>query len=135
MNALKSKRLKCPNDKLKERTHNLHFIAYKYFYNFKPHKVFSSIFIRVDVTLLKQLASNKNVIVSRLDKGRGVVLLNKGTYINSMTKIVSDRTKFEQIPSSFENCTQKIEDEANNCLHEIKHSLTLPNLKELFATG
>ena len=85
----------------------LHFIACKYFYNFKPHKVFSSIFSRNDVTLLKQLESNKNVIVSRPDKGRGVILLNKDTYINSMTKIVSDRTKFEQIPLSFDKYTQK----------------------------
>ena len=78
-------------------------MAYKYFYNFKPRKVFPCIFTRDDVTLLKQLASNKNVIVSWPDEGRGVVLLNNDNYINSMTKIVSDRTKFEQIPLSFEN--------------------------------
>ena len=66
-----TKRLNCPNDKVKELTCKLHLVAYKYFYNIKPHKVFSSIFTRNDVTLLKQLASNKNAIVSRPDKGRG----------------------------------------------------------------
>ena len=46
-------------------------------------------------------------LLAGLDKGRDIVLLNKDTYINSMTKIVSDCTKFEQIPLSFEKYSPK----------------------------
>ena len=100
-----TKRLNCPNDKLNELTHKLHFIVYKYFYNFEPHKVYSIIFTRDDITLLKTVGIQKNDIVSRSDKGCGVVLVNpllpgrvnKDTCINSMTMIVSDRAKFDQI--------------------------------------
>ena len=78
----------------------------KYYYSFKPFKVFSAVFSRQDVLELKKLASNKDVVVCKPDKGRGVVLLDKCTYIESMTKLIADRTKFEPITLSVQKYTK-----------------------------
>ena len=52
---------------------NLVSISYK----LKTHKVFNAIFTHEDIKSLKSLAANKEIIVCKPDKGRGVVLLDK----------------------------------------------------------
>ena len=98
------------HNKLGDFIHQLHFLTYKYYYNFKPHKVFSSIFSRNDLFLLETLSLNKNILVTKPDKGRDVVLLNNETYLSSMNNIISDQTKFEQISLPLVKYTQKMED-------------------------
>ena len=71
-------------------------LAYKYYYGFKGHKIFSVI-CKKDIALLQSLASDENVIVNRPDKGRGIVVLDKSQYVDSMNNIISDRSKFEII--------------------------------------
>lgn len=44
--------------------------------------------------LLKQLRQDKSIIVTRFDKGRGIVLMNKTDYISKMNAILNDSTKF-----------------------------------------
>ncbi|KAF2355336.1 hypothetical protein FHG87_013908, partial [Trinorchestia longiramus] len=73
-----------------EFTDQLRSIASKYYYNFSPQKIFSSCISKSDIQLLKQFSQNKNIIVSRSDKGRGVVIVDKNKYIESMTAIISD---------------------------------------------
>ena len=51
---------------------------------FKPH----------DRKILQNLSKNEDIIVSRPDKGRGVVIQNKNDYIQKMNCILSDSTKF-----------------------------------------
>ena len=113
--------LGCPENKLGDFIHQLHFLAYKYYYNFKPHTVLSSIFSRNDLFLLKTLSSNKNIVVTKPDKGKGVVLLNNETYLFSMNNIISDRTKFEQISLPLVKYTQIMEDKVNNFLHKVQN--------------
>ena len=48
---------------------------------------------------------------------------------------LNDRTKFEQISLPLIKYTQKMEDKVNNFLRKVQNVLTLPNLKELFASG
>ena len=72
-------------------------LANKYFYKFKKHKVFSCIFTDNDVKLLKTFASNRTIVVCKLDKGRGVVIIDKAEYIEKVTEIVSATTKFSKI--------------------------------------
>ena len=47
----------------------------KYFYNFKPYKIFSCIFNKSDILELKTFGNNKDIIVTRPDKGWGVVIV------------------------------------------------------------
>ena len=76
--------------------------SFKYFYNFTPHKIFSHIFTQGDIQSLKSFASNKDIIVTKPDKGRGVVIVNKNKYSNYMQlqAIISDRSKFIPIDES-----------------------------------
>ena len=59
---------------------------------------------------LKSLATNKDVIVTKPDKGRGVVVLDRNTYVNKINELISDRTKFELISAPVDRYTRKIED-------------------------
>ena len=53
-----------------------------------------------------------------------------------MNNIISDRTKLEQISLPLVKYTQKMEGKVNNnFLRKVQNVLTLPNLKELFASG
>ena len=59
-------------------------LAYRSFYNFKSYKVFSPIFTKSDINLLKNLANDKSIIICKPDKGQGVVIMNKTDYINPL---------------------------------------------------
>ena len=76
---------------------------------------------------LKSLATNKDVIVTKPDNGRGVVVLDVNTYVNKNNKVISDRTKFELISAPVDRYTRKIEDKLNNFLRKIKDSIDCPS--------
>ena len=110
----------------------LRSIAYKYYYSFKGYKIFSSIFSKRDICDLKQLASNKNIIVCKPDKGRGVVLIDRVTYTNKMINIVNDTSKFIKLTESIRTI-----DKINNYLRKLKNLdlLSAETYKQLCSTG
>ena len=55
---------------------------------------------------LKELKSNQNVIVKPSDKCKGLIILDKASYVDKMHDILSDETNYERLPS---NPTAKIE--------------------------
>ena len=95
--------------KLPELKSKFQTIVCKYFYNFKAYKykVFSAILTRTNISLLRKLASNKNIIVCRPDKGRGVVLLDRSTYFERMKEIIGDASKFEEVKDSIQKFSFK----------------------------
>ena len=119
-----------PNDNLHQLKMKLRSIAYKYYYNFKGFKIFSSTFSKRDICDLKQLASNNNIIVCKPDKGRGVVLIDRVTYTNKMINIVNDTSKFIKLTESIRTISTRIEDKINNYLRKIKKN-DLPLLKPI----
>ena len=64
--------------------------ARKYFYSFNPFKNFSAIISKSDLTLLRNFAKDKNIVVCKPDKGKVTVILDKNTYVEKMTNIISD---------------------------------------------
>ena len=72
----------------------LRHVSSKFYYGFNSQSAFSSIFSASDVKLVRELAANKNLVVTRPDKGNGVVILDKEEYISSKEGIVSDTHKF-----------------------------------------
>ena len=48
---------------------------------------------------LKQLKNDKNIIITKPDKGSGVVILNSSDYVSKMENILNDCTKFKHIGS------------------------------------
>lgn len=92
---------------------------------------------RKNVFLLKELSKNKNLIISKPDKGRGVVLTDKVNYINSMNTIISDASKFSIITDPIEKFSLRIEDKINNFLRKIKKLELIPQdvINKLFVSG
>ena len=103
-----------------EFLNRFHSSTMKYFYNFNPFKVFSAVIGKSDIVELRKLASNREIVVCKPDKGRGVVLMDRSSYVQSLLKLISDRAKFDIIPMSLEKYTQKIEDKINNFLRKIR---------------
>ena len=118
---------------------NMRNCVNKFYYNFKPSKVFSSIFRKQDIELLKSFAADHHdkLVVSKPDKGRGVVIVDKPTYINSMTSIISDQSKFSPISENILKYCFKIEDKINRFLLKIKKLdiITPATYSELYASG
>jgi len=112
-------------------------LAFKYFYNFKPYKIFSAIFSRDDIKTLKTLANNDDIIVCKPDKGKAVVIVNKSDYINSIVTLISDRAKFSEVTDCVEKYSRKMEDKVNNFLRKLKDLNLLDSdlYKQLFTSG
>ena len=99
----------------------LHNLAYKTFYNFKPHKMFSPIFSKNDIKTLKTLSRDKTLVICRPDKGRGVVLMDRLEYVNKMNSILTDPNKFKIIDSdNWLLHTLRQEDKVNKLIHKFK---------------
>ena len=68
-----------------------------FFYEFDPRKVFSAVFMKSDIELVRSFASNKFSIVARPDNGNDVVVLDRNRDLSSMFDLISDISKFECI--------------------------------------
>ena len=81
--------------------------------------------------------ANKEIIVCKPDKGRGVVLMDKAIYLSKITELIADRTKFETISDAPDKYTIKMEDKLNNFLHKIRNCIDIPSdvFKVFFASG
>ena len=112
--------------------------AYSTYYGFKSHKVFSPIFNRKDLSLLRELGKDKSLIVCSPDKGREVVLLNRTDYINKMNAILSDGSKFKKITEKdpFRE-TIAHEDRINRFLNKLKDNSIISSQQydNLYASG
>ena len=71
---------------------HLSYIANSYFYNYKP-----SLGILRQYRVLQSLRKNKDIIITKPDKGNGVVILDRKHYDNAVQKILSDASKFEKV--------------------------------------
>ena len=59
---------------------------------------------------INRLRKNDDIIVTKPDKGSGVVLLNKSDYVEEMNKILDDQSKFRRLgPVSSNDNTAIIE--------------------------
>ncbi|XP_063603275.1 uncharacterized protein LOC134779202 [Penaeus indicus] len=98
---------------------------------------FTSSISKDDLLLLNDLSKNKDIIVTRPDKGQGMVILNKSDYIEKMKNILSDKTKFIQIEDDCTSLIIKKEDQLNNMLRKLKDSQSIDKdtYSRLFTSG
>ena len=85
LNNLKSKEAK---SQIKAR---LSYLANSYFYNWK-----TSPRILRQYRVLRNLAKNKDIVITKPDKGNEVVILDRKLYNNTVEEIISDTSKFEK---------------------------------------
>ena len=50
-----------------------------------------------ELAVIRELRRNENVVISRPDKGNGVVVLNKADYLKKMEAILADEKKFHTL--------------------------------------
>jgi hypothetical protein len=112
-------------------------LAFKFFYNHKSYKIFSSVFSSSDVSAIRSLGSCNDIVVTRPDKGRGLVILDRSKYRESLMKIVADKTKFTEISEPVHKFAQRVEDKINNFLRKLKNMkhLTDDIYQQLFVSG
>ena len=115
----------------------LRFISLKYFHGFKSSRVFSPVFTRHDVNLLKEFAADKSIVVTKPDKGRGVVILDKTSYIDKVKSILSDATKFHLINEPVLKTIRQVEDKVNRIISKLKKLSMISDsvYKELHVSG
>ena len=112
-------------------------IAHKFMEKCKREKV-QTIISENDKEILKNLGKNESLHITRPDKGRGVVILNKTEYINKMESLLSDNNTFEKHPDENPLAkTLRIEDKINRNLKKLKdrNALTEDEYKQIYATG
>ena len=64
---------------------------------------------------MPNLTKNKNIIITKRDKGNGVVLLNRKLHNDAIQEIISDTSKFEKLN---EDPTLKREASLQRFLHK-----------------
>ena len=112
-------------------------ISQRYFHNFDASKVFSPIFSRGDIARLRKFASDKSIIVTKPDKGRGVVILDRSSYTDKMETVLQDRSKFVLMSEPILKTIRQVEDKINRLLSKLK-SLGMVSeemYKRLFVSG
>ena len=71
---------------------HLSYLTNSYFYNCKP-----SPRILRQHRVLRNLKKNKDIVITKPDKGNGVVLLDRKLYDNAIQELISDTSKFEKL--------------------------------------
>ena len=72
---------------------------------------------------LNDLKRNKDIIITRPDKGRATVVLHKTDYVDKMMTILTDEAKFQKLgPTQDHDRTFKIETELQNYLKSLLHN-------------
>ena len=69
---------------------------------------------KTDKAAVKSLMTNKNIVISRPDKGGGVVIMNSSDYYGKLNLLLQDETKFIE---TNKNQSEKIKTKINDCLN------------------
>ena len=103
--------LKSEETKSQTKAH-LSYLANPYFYNYKP-----SLCILRQHRVLRNLRKNNDIVITKPDKGNGVVILDQKLYSNAIEEIISGTSKFEKVN---EDLTLKREASLKHLLHKFK---------------
>ena len=106
--------LKSEETKSQIKAH-LSYLANSYFYNYKP-----SPRILHQHRVLWNLCKNKDIIITKPQKGNGVIILDRKLYYNAIEEIISDTSKFEKL---YEDPTFKREASLQHFLHNLKQKM------------
>ena len=91
-----------------------------------------------DLKILKTLGKNVQLVITKPDKGNGVVVMDRSVYIDKINSLLNDHSKFELIdcPDRF-RLIYKIEDKINRFLSTLKNNGTLSrdSYEDLYVSG
>ena len=93
---------------------------------------------REHLTALRELERNDNIVITKPDKGRAVVILSKIDYCAKMRTILEDQSKFNCLgPSDSEDDYKRIEDDLQKHLSRLAKTkqITTDTFNDLRPTG
>ena len=99
---------------------HLSYLANSYFYNYKP-----SPRILRQHHVLPNLRKNKDIVITKPDKGNGVLILDRKLYDNPIQEIIPDTSKFEKLN---EDPTLKREASLQRFLRKLKQKTFLTKM-------
>lgn len=80
---------------------------------------------KAEIVALKKLICNKDIVVTRPDKGNGIVILNRSDYINKVLSIIQDISKFKHLNTDILELCLKRE---NKLIRFLRDNLLKTNL-------
>ena len=84
---------------------------------------------REHMKILKELRKNGDVVITRPDKGRATVVMNKTDYVGKMMSILDDATKFRRLgPVGTHDRTSTIETSLNRFLAELRSAKEISDM-------
>lgn len=92
-------------------------------------------YISSQIKVLKNLKKDKSIVITRPDKGKGIVILNKTDYINKTEELLKDTTKFKSLSGNWLKQITYLEDKLNRLLRSLKKKLPSNVLNYLQASG
>ncbi|XP_069971007.1 uncharacterized protein [Penaeus vannamei] len=84
---------------------------------------------------LQSLKNDESIIITKPDKGRGVVILNKDDYHQKVLNILSDHSKFKRITTEMSTHLLYLEDKLKRLLRTIKSSIDASTYNFLSTSG
>ena len=103
------------------------------------HKKTFSFISRDDMNIIKKLGKNKDIKISRPDKGNGVVIMNTNDCHSKMDAILSDNTKFRKCKEyeDIYHSNIKMEDKINYFIRKERKSgnITEDEYKQIYVSG
>ena len=108
---------------------HLSYLANSCFYNYEP-----SPRILRQHHVLGYLRKNRDIVITKLDKSNGVVILDQKLYDNTIEEIISDTSKFENLN---EDSTSKCEASLQRFLCKLKQKNFFKNSEydKLYPSG
>jgi hypothetical protein len=115
----------------------LQTLAHKHYFGFKRKNVHTPIFTQADHHILKDLAADSTVHITKPDKGRGLVIIDKVDYIVKVESILADSSKFVKIQDDPYKLSLKLEDKLNRFLRSLlkKKVLDEHSFQNMYSSG
>ena len=112
-------------------------VAHDSFKDFPKHKYSLPSLPKTLFQALKTLKADKSIIITKPDKGRGTVILDKVEYVNKVEEILNDKTKFKSILEDPFKYITKLEDKLARILRKLLKLkvITDETFKYLYSSG
>ena len=101
-------------DRLRSQLKNISY-SYIYSYDYSKQK---NILSKDEWRALSDLRSDNSIIITKPDKGNGVVIVNRLDYLRKMKQLISDNSKFKQLKN---NPTKSREDSLSTYLRKLRN--------------
>ena len=138
LHSLKSKPLPLDSNLgWKDFSQHITSLAHTSYRDFNEHRHTIPKLPPAHLKALKDLGQDPNITVTRPDKGKGIVIMDKAEYIAKVEAILNDSTKFTPIPEEAHVSVTKAEDKLVNFLRTLKTKGVISNdtYKQIFPSG